>query len=323
MPGTIHVEEPAPGVALLTISNPDKRNALDRTLLESLRFALDRLDARCVVLTGEGRAFCAGYDIEELLREGYDDGEESNGGHPFPTALAAIEAYPYPVVAALNGATIGGGLELAIACDMRIAADTVQLGMPPAKLGVVYATAGLNRFLTTIGGARTRELFLTGRRIDAATAERWGLVNEVVSGRGAAGGGAGLGAARSPPTRRCRCAATRPGSASWSPPRARSTRSSPTCSTPSAAPPSSRRTCARASGRSARSGHPCGKGAEANTAAVARRSLPTTLTRVARYQDPFRPRPGETFSKRQVDRAGGSARVLPLGDGDATATSRR
>jgi enoyl-CoA hydratase/carnithine racemase len=179
--GTVHVEEPAPGVALLTISNPEKRGALDRTLLESLRFALERLDARCVVLTGEGRAFCAGYDIEELLKEGYDDGEEAGSGHPFPTALAAIETYPFPVLAALNGATIGGGLELAITCDLRIAADTVQLGMPPAKLGVVYATAGLNRFLTTIGAARTRELFMTGARIDAATAERWGLVNTVVS----------------------------------------------------------------------------------------------------------------------------------------------
>lgn len=177
MPGVVHVEEPAPGVARLVLSNPDKRNALDRTLCESLRFALERLDARCVVLTGEGRAFCAGYDIAELLGEGYDDGADAH--HPFPAALAAIEAYPYPVVAALNGATIGGGLELAIACDLRIAAGTVQLGMPPAKLGVVYATAGLNRFLSTIGAARTRELFLTGRRIDAATAERWGLVNEV------------------------------------------------------------------------------------------------------------------------------------------------
>jgi enoyl-CoA hydratase/carnithine racemase len=176
--GAVHVEEPAPGVARLTISNPEKRGALDRALLEALMAALERLDARCVVLTGEGRAFCAGYDIGELMREGYDDGAEA--AHPYPAALAAIEAYPSPVLAALNGATIGGGLELAIACDLRIAADTVQLGMPPAKLGVVYATAGLNRFLTTIGGARTRELFLTGRRIDAATAERWGLVNEVV-----------------------------------------------------------------------------------------------------------------------------------------------
>jgi enoyl-CoA hydratase/carnithine racemase len=176
--GTLHVEEPAPGVARLTISNPGKRGALDRPLLDRLVAALHRLDARCVVLTGEGRAFCAGYDIEELLREGYDDGAEA--AHPFPAALAAIEAYPFPVLAALNGHAIGGGLELAIACDLRIAADTASLGMPPAKLGVVYAHAGLNRFLTTIGGARTRELFLTGRRIDAATAERWGLVNEVV-----------------------------------------------------------------------------------------------------------------------------------------------
>jgi enoyl-CoA hydratase/carnithine racemase len=176
----VHVEEPAPGVARLTISNPEKRGALDRALLERLTATLGELDARCVVLTGEGRAFCAGYDIGELLREGYDDGADAEAAHPFPAALAAIEAYPHPVLAALNGATIGGGLELAIACDLRIAADTAQLGMPPAKLGVVYATAGLNRFLTTIGAARTRELFLTGRRIDAPTAERWGLVNEVV-----------------------------------------------------------------------------------------------------------------------------------------------
>jgi len=176
VPGALHVEEPAPGVARLTISNPGKRGALDRPLLDALAAALAGLDARCVLLTGEGRAFCAGYDIEALMREGYDDGD----GHPFPAALAAIEAYPFPVVAALNGYAIGGGLELAIACDLRIAADTIQLGMPPAKLGVVYAHAGLNRFLSAIGAARTRELFLTGRRIDAATAERWGLVNEVV-----------------------------------------------------------------------------------------------------------------------------------------------
>jgi enoyl-CoA hydratase/carnithine racemase len=175
--GTLKVDAPAPGVARLTISNPEKRGALDRELLEELTAALGRLDARCVVLTGEGRSFCAGYDIEELMREGYDDGVEA--AHPFPAALAAIEAYPYPVLAALNGYAIGGGLELAIACDLRIAAAGIQLGMPPAKLGVVYAHTGLNRFLTAIGAARTRELFLTGRRIDAATAERWGLVNEV------------------------------------------------------------------------------------------------------------------------------------------------
>lgn len=183
MAGTLRIEEPQAGVARLTISNPEKRGALDPPLLEALAAALGRLDARCVVLTGEGRAFCAGYDIGALMADGYDDGDGAGevGGHPFPTALAAIETYPYPVIAALNGYAIGGGLELAIACDLRIASDGVQLGMPPAKLGVVYAHAGLNRFVTTIGAARTRELFLTGRRIDAVTAERWGLVNEVVA----------------------------------------------------------------------------------------------------------------------------------------------
>lgn len=177
--GEVRVEEPAPGVALLTISNPAKRGAFDSPLLERLIAALGGLDARCVVITGEGRSFCSGYDINELLRGGYDPSLES--GHPFPRALAAIEDYPYPVVAALNGHAIGGGLELAIACDLRIAADGAQLGMPPAKLGVVYPVAGLNRFVATIGVARTRELVLTGRRIDSAIAERWGLVNQVVA----------------------------------------------------------------------------------------------------------------------------------------------
>lgn len=176
--GKVEVTEPAQGVALVTISNPAKRGALDSPLLERLTATFEALDARCVVITGEGKAFCSGYDVGELLAGRYDPSPGS--GHPLPTALAAIESYPYPVVAALNGHTIGGGLELAIACDLRIAADTALLGMPPAKLGVVYPTAGLNRFLATVGAARTRELFFTGRRIDAATAERWGLVNQVV-----------------------------------------------------------------------------------------------------------------------------------------------
>lgn len=175
--GRLLVAEPAPGVAHLTISNPAKRGALDAPLLQALTTTLAGLDARCVVLTGEGRAFCAGYDIGALTSEGYDD----SAGHPFQDALNAVEAYPFPVVAALNGYAIGGGLELAITCDLRIAAAGIQLGMPPAKLGVVYNHEGINRFATAIGAARTRELFLTGRRLDAETAERWGMVNEVVA----------------------------------------------------------------------------------------------------------------------------------------------
>lgn len=175
--GRLHVAEPAPGVAWLTISNPAKRGALDRPLLDALTSTFAALDARCVVLSGEGRSFCAGYDISALMREGYDDRD----GHPFQDALAAVARHPYPVVAALNGYAIGGGLELAITCDLRIAADGVQLGMPPARLGVVYNHGGIARFVAAIGAARTRELFLTGRRVDARTAERWGLVNEVVA----------------------------------------------------------------------------------------------------------------------------------------------
>ena len=85
-----------------------------------------------------------------------------------------------PHRAALPGHTIGGGLELALACDLRVAADGILLGMPPAKLGLVYSHTGLRRFLEAIGAPRTRELFLTARNIDARTALSWGLVNEVV-----------------------------------------------------------------------------------------------------------------------------------------------
>src|SRR5207248_1908830 len=91
----------------------------------------------------------------------------------------AIEAYPYPTLAVLNGHAIGGGLELALSCDLRIAAGTIALGMPPAKLGLVYSHTGIRKFIDAIGAPRTRELFLVGRRIDARTARAWGLVNSV------------------------------------------------------------------------------------------------------------------------------------------------
>jgi enoyl-CoA hydratase/carnithine racemase len=99
--------------------------------------------------------------------------------HPFATALDALEAYPFPTIAALNGHAIGGGLELALACDLRIAASSVTFAMPPAKLGLVYSHTGVRKFIEIVGAARTRELFLLGRRIDAATAREWGLVNAV------------------------------------------------------------------------------------------------------------------------------------------------
>jgi enoyl-CoA hydratase/carnithine racemase len=95
-----------------------------------------------------------------------------------------LESFPYPTLAALPGHTIGGGLELALACDLRVAADAIKLGMPPAKLGLVYSHTGLRRFIDAIGVARTRELFLLGSYIDAETALGWGLVNRVTSAAG-------------------------------------------------------------------------------------------------------------------------------------------
>jgi enoyl-CoA hydratase/carnithine racemase len=177
--GRLLVDEPAPGVARLTISNPAKRGALDHAILDGFTSLMGTLDARCVIITGEQTIFSAGYDIGALPTSGFADEAERLVAHPFAAALDAIEAYRYPTLAVLNGHTIGGGLELALACDLRIAAGTIALGMPPAKLGLVYSHTGIRKFIDTIGAARTRELFLVGRRIDAHTARAWGLVNAV------------------------------------------------------------------------------------------------------------------------------------------------
>ncbi len=177
--GQLLVDEPAPGVARLKIFNPDKRGALDHAILDGFAATMPALDARCVIITGEGSTFSAGYDIGDLPDSVFADEAEKLVAHPFAAAIDAIEAYPYPTVAALNGHTIGGGLELALSCDLRIAASTIALGMPPAKLGLVYSHTGLRKFIDAIGAPRTRELFLVGRRIDARAARDWGLVNSV------------------------------------------------------------------------------------------------------------------------------------------------
>jgi enoyl-CoA hydratase/carnithine racemase len=177
--GRLLVDEPAPGVARLTISHPEKRGALDHAILDGFAQTLPRLDARCVIVTGERSTFSAGYDIGDLPESVFADEAEKLVAHPFAAAIDAIEAYPYPTLAALNGHAIGGGLEVALACDLRIAAGTIALGMPPAKLGLVYSHTGIRKFIDVIGAARTRELFLVGRRIDARTARAWGLVNAV------------------------------------------------------------------------------------------------------------------------------------------------
>jgi enoyl-CoA hydratase/carnithine racemase len=182
--GKLLLDEPAPGVARLTISNPAKRNALDHPILDAISATLAELSAagspaRCVMVTGAHGMFSAGYDIGEIPDEEFEERAERLVAHPFTLAIDALEAFPYPTLAALPGHTIGGGLELALACDLRVAQEGIKLGMPPAKLGLVYSHTGLRRFIDAIGAARTRELFLLGRYIDAATALEWGLVNRV------------------------------------------------------------------------------------------------------------------------------------------------
>jgi enoyl-CoA hydratase/carnithine racemase len=182
--GKLLLDEPADGVARLTISYPAKRNALDHPILDAITSTLGDLaspasQARCVLVTGAHGMFSAGYDIGEIPEEEFEERAERLVAHPFTEAIDALEAFPYPTLAVLPGHTIGGGLELALACDLRVAQEGIKLGMPPAKLGLVYSHTGLRRFLDAIGATRTRELFLLGRYVDAPTALAWGLVNRV------------------------------------------------------------------------------------------------------------------------------------------------
>jgi enoyl-CoA hydratase/carnithine racemase len=184
VPGQLLVDEPADGVVRLTISNPSKRNALDHAILDGIAEAVadaDARDARCLVLTGAEGMFSSGYDIGDIPDDVFAVEAERLVAHPFTAALDALDATDLPTVAALPGHTIGGGLELALCCDMRVAAEGINLGMPPAKLGLVYSHTGLRRFVQAIGAPRTRELFLLGRNVDAHVAEAWGLVNRVAA----------------------------------------------------------------------------------------------------------------------------------------------
>jgi enoyl-CoA hydratase/carnithine racemase len=182
--GKLALDRPAEAVARLTISNPERRNALDHEILDAIAEALPRLDrgieTRCVLITGAPPVFSAGYDIATIPDETFERDAEALVAHPFHAAMEAIGHHPWPTLAAITGHCLGGGLELAISCDLRICAAGAQLGMPPAKLGLIYGHTGLRKFLDTIGLPRTKELFLTGRNLEAAKAERIGLVNEVV-----------------------------------------------------------------------------------------------------------------------------------------------
>jgi len=170
-------------VALVTINRPQVLNALNMATLDELRrviLDLKRDDSvRAVILTGSGeKAFVAGADVNELAAQTPLAGREHalSGQH----VLDLIENMGKPVIAAINGYALGGGCELALACTLRIAADTARLGQPEVNLGILPGYAGTQRLPRLVGKARAMELILTGAQITASEAERIGLVNRVV-----------------------------------------------------------------------------------------------------------------------------------------------
>jgi enoyl-CoA hydratase/carnithine racemase len=182
--GKLVLDRPAEAVARLEIRNPGKRNALDHEILDGIATVMEDLDdgieTRCVVITGSEGMFSAGYDIGDIPDEVFAEEAERLVAHPFSRAIEAVEGFPFPTLAAINGHALGGGLELAVTCDLRVAAAGVKLGMPPGKLGLIYSHTGIQKFLDTVGAPRTRELFFTGRNVGAERAEQFGLVNETV-----------------------------------------------------------------------------------------------------------------------------------------------
>ena len=168
-------------VATVTISNPAKKNALNLKILGELRTSLEGLaeeETRCVILRGDGReAFCAGYDITAIPAGGSGEAQVLLSSNPFDDMIRAVESFPAPVIGMLNGFAFGGGLELAVACDIRIASDLAVFGMTPARLGIIYRPAGLMRFVNVIGLPATKELFYTARKVSARRAVDLRLVN--------------------------------------------------------------------------------------------------------------------------------------------------
>ncbi|MGH3990938.1 MAG: enoyl-CoA hydratase/isomerase family protein, partial [Pseudonocardiaceae bacterium] len=178
--GKLLLDEPGRGIARLRISNPERRGALDHEILDALAETVPGLRTRCLVITGTDPVFSAGYDLDSLEEEGFAERAEKLLAHPFASAIEAVEAFPYPVIAQLGGHAIGGGLELAVSCDIRVAARGIRVAMPPAKLGLVYSHTGLRKFLDLCGPANLAELLYVGRHVEAERAQAMGLVNHVV-----------------------------------------------------------------------------------------------------------------------------------------------
>jgi enoyl-CoA hydratase len=169
------------GVAIVTLNRPKALNALNSDLLTELVTALEGFDAdngvRAIILTGSERAFAAGADIKEMAPQSYMDMFKTNF---FAAAADRIAAVRKPIIAAVAGYALGGGCELAMLADFIIAADTAKFGQPEITLGVMPGIGGTQRLTRFVGKSKAMEMCLTGRNMDAAEAERSGLVSRVV-----------------------------------------------------------------------------------------------------------------------------------------------
>lgn len=168
-------------IGSITLHRPKQRNALSAALLAELASVLDAWEAddqvQGVILTGSGeKAFAAGADISEVAAWDLHEGLTN----PMQRFCDRLQDYPKPTIAALNGVAMGGGLELAMSCDLRIAADGARLGLPEVGLGVLPSAGGTQRLSRLVGTGRALEMILTGRALTAEQAERYGLVTEVV-----------------------------------------------------------------------------------------------------------------------------------------------
>jgi enoyl-CoA hydratase/carnithine racemase len=178
----LKLEPTSSGVALLRLNRPEALNALNSVLLSELVITLDALeiddDVRCVVLTGSERAFAAGADIKEMSDKSYADMFKADF---FTRPAQRIERFRKPIIAAVAGYALGGGCELAMMCDFIIAADTAKFGQPEINLGVAPGIGGTQRLTRLVGKSKAMDMILTARMMDAAEAERAGLVSRIVS----------------------------------------------------------------------------------------------------------------------------------------------
>jgi enoyl-CoA hydratase len=176
--------QPHGTTVVVTLDRPDRLNAINEELARELPEALARLASsdtcRAVVITGRGRSFCAGADISEAQAMEGVAGALAELGRIRPV-FDAVADFPLPTVAAVNGLALGGGLELALACDFRILGERARVGLPEVNLGALPAGGGMSRLPALVGLARTKEIVLTAQPIDARAALRFGLANQVVT----------------------------------------------------------------------------------------------------------------------------------------------